>query len=238
MIGELAIVGVGPGDPELLTLKAVRSISLADVVFVPSSHLSRESWMRDAVELHAARLARIEEVSFSAACDPQQRKLHWLQTATEICALVRAGKRVVFVTLGDPQLYSTSFYLLQALKDVWSELPLQIVPGISSFSHAAALSHVPLGTGTEPLRVFPSIKGIDEVRSALDGAGTLVLMKIGKRLPEIIALLEECNLLDSAVFVARAGLAGQRVETDLRRLRDASSECGNLSVMLIHIDKV
>ncbi len=235
-IANLSIVGVGPGDPELLTLKAARVLSTASLIYVPASHLSRETWLRDVVDQHASDKARIREVSFSADRNPVQRKLHWQTTAEEICDQLKGGESIAFVTLGDPQLYSTSYYLLQALKDLWSDVPVEIIPGISSVSHAAALTHFALGTTTRPLTIIPSVKVVDDVRKAFSSGGTLVLMKIGKFLPDLIELLEQEDLIDHAVFIARAGLPGQRIETDLRRLRGEGPETGNLAVILIQTE--
>jgi precorrin-2/cobalt-factor-2 C20-methyltransferase len=234
--GTLSIVGVGPGDPELLTLKAVRMLESANIVYVPVSHLSRETWMRDAVDCYASSGARICEVSFSASHDVAQRTRHWQQTASSICLQLQQGQRIVFVTLGDPQLYSTTYYLVQALRDSCPALPLEIIPGISSVSHAAALSQFTLGRGTKPLTILPSITALDDVRNAIGNAGTIVLMKIGRLLPQIIDLLEETELISHAVFIARAGLAGERIETNLRKLKGESPECGNLAVILIHTE--
>ncbi len=236
--GSLFIVGVGPGDPELLTLKAVRVLQESSHVFVPVSKLTRETWLRDVVVCYAQPDCTVHEVSFSVAPDCQSRTDHWQQTATDIAELLRGGADVALVTLGDPQLYSTSLYLIRALQLVAPELKVNIVPGVSSVSHAAALTGFALGEGTQPVTILPSVTALDTVRSALKSGGTLVLMKIGKHLPDLIELLDEYQLLDDAVFIARAGLLGQHIETDLRQLRGAAADTGNLAVILIHTEGV
>ncbi len=234
--GCLSIVGVGPGDPELVTLKAVRKLREADSVYVPVSHLSRETWLSDVVKLHAAAQAKVAEVSFSAARERSERALHWQQTAAEIIGELQQGKDVAFVTLGDPQLYSTSLYLLRAVNDLWPQAPVDIVPGISAMNHCAALTAFTLGEGTEPVTIMPSVTALEDVRRALTMGGTLVLMKIGRHLPTVIDLLEEEGLLEQSVFVARAGLPDQLIVTDMRTLRDVPAEKGNLAIILIHTE--
>ena len=236
--GSLSILGVGPGDPELLTLKAVRILAASKHIFVPVSKLTRETWLRDVVTSYAQPDCRVHEVSFSVAADRQGRTAHWQQTAGDIAALLDAGENVAFVTLGDPQLYSTSLYLVRALQRDWPDCTVDIVPGISSVSHAAALTGFTLGEGTQPLTVLPSVTALENVRSALQAGGSVVLMKIGKHLPAVIDLLEEHQLLNDAVFIARAGLPGQHIETDLRQLRGAAADTGNLAVILIHTEGV
>ena len=107
------------------------------------------------------------------------------------------------------------------------------MPGISASILAAALTDVPLGQGKHSLLVMPAVTDMEEIESAVvDGRG-LVLMKIGARLQAVIDVLERLGALERSVFVSRAGLPGQRVETDLRCLRDADEDAGNLAVIIV-----
>jgi precorrin-2/cobalt-factor-2 C20-methyltransferase len=108
------------------------------------------------------------------------------------------------------------------------------VPGVTSFAAAAALTNFPIGEGKEAVTIVPTADDLTAVRRALAVGGTVVLMKIGERLAEILELLEQDGLLEESVFVARAGLEGQRIETDLRQLKAAKAEAGYLSVVLVH----
>ena len=98
----------------------------------------------------------------------------------------------------------------------------------------SALTNFTLGEGKEPVTIVPTADDLTAVRRALEVGGTVVLMKIGNRLKEILALLEEQGVIGDAVFVARVGLDGQRVELDLRKLRADDPETGYLSVILVH----
>ena len=234
--GTFYAIGVGPGDPELLTLKAIRLLQESHSIFVPVSRLSTQNWVADVVEMYAGVGAKVQTVSFSLGADRQERQEHWRQTSIEIVEQLRAGQNVAFVSLGDPLLYSTCIYLLRALQEQWPQVPVEIVPGISAYAHCAALTCFSVGEGDQPVAILPTVTAMEDIRSALQRGGTLVLMKIGRHLADIIDLLEENGLLEQAVFVARAGLPEQRIETDLRSLRGADPAVGNLAVILIHTD--
>lgn len=226
-------VGVGPGDPELLTLKAARVLSSCDCLYVPTSKFSRESYVGEVAQRYAAPGCEIREVAFSLATNAEERSQHWRETAIEIATRLRAGENVALLTIGDALLYSTYIYLLRALRDVDPTVTVETVPGISAFSLAAALTDTPLGEGNQSLRVIPAVTDMETIEKAVEEGGGLVLMKIGARLQAVIELLDRLEVLESSVFVSRAGLPGQRIETDLRRLRSADEGAGNLSVIIV-----
>lgn len=235
--GTFHAVGVGPGEPELLTLKAARLLSSCRCLYVPFSRVSTQTWVADAVAEYAREDAEIRPVSFSMGKGSTEREEHWQQTAAEIVRQLQNGDDVVFVTLGDPLLYSTAIYLIRALEKEWPQVDIDIVPGISAYAHCAALTNFPMGEGKAPVTIIPSVTAMTDLQAAIERGGTLALMKIGRHLPAIIDLLEENGLLEQAVFVARAGLPDQRIETDLRRLRGADPATGNLAIILIHTEK-
>jgi len=111
------------------------------------------------------------------------------------------------------------------------------VPGVTAFCAGAALANFPLGEGKHVLTVVPAADDLTSVREALQRGGTVVLMKIGRRLRDILTLLQEAGLMEQAVFVSRAGLEGQRVLLDLHTLRPEEPETGYLSVILVHAGK-
>ncbi|SEA35519.1 precorrin-2 C20-methyltransferase /cobalt-factor II C20-methyltransferase [Desulfuromusa kysingii] len=235
--GTFYAVGLGPGDEELLTLKAVRLLQRAAYVYVPFSRLTTQSWVHGAVQQYANQAAVIREVSFSLQRSREKREQHWQATATSIIQTLQQGNDVVFVTLGDPLLYSTAIYLLRALRRQWADVKVEIVPGVSAYSHCAALTHFAVGEGTKPVTIIPAVTAMEDLQAAIQRGGTLVLMKIGHHLPAIIDMLEENGLIHQAVFVARAGFPEQRIETDLRSLRGADPACGNLAIILLDTEE-
>ncbi len=236
--GTFYAIGVGPGDPELMTLKAVRLLRESPCIYVPTSRLSTQTWVTDVVQLYATEGVDICPVSFSLGADREARQKHWRQTAAAIVDQLQQGKDVAFVSLGDPLLYSTCIYLIRSLQEQWSQVPIEIVPGISAYAHCAALTNFAVGEGEQSVNILPTVTAIDDLQSAINKGGTLVLMKIGRHLQAIIDLLEENELIEQAVFVARAGLPDQCIETDLRRLRSADPAVGNLAIILVHTENI
>ena len=231
--GTLYGIGVGPGDPELLTLKAARILRSSHCIYLPTSRLSTQDYVQEIVHHYADNTCEICPVTFSLAADSDQRRDHWQQTAAEITERLNSGQDVAFVTLGDALLYSTYIYLIRALHRIMPEARVETIPGISSFSLAAALTNMPLGEGALPLQVIPSANDLDMIAAAIANGSGVVLMKIGSRLQEILALLDQADALERSVFVSRAGLPEQRVEYDLNCLRDADEKAGNLAVIIV-----
>lgn len=231
--GTLYGIGVGPGDPELLTLKAARVLRSSHCIYLPTSRLSIQNYVQETVLHYASSTCEICPVTFSLAADSEQRRDHWQQTAGEIAERLQAGQDVAFVTLGDALLYSTYIYLLRALYRILPEARIETIPGISSFSLAAALANMPLGEGTLPLQIIPSANELGMIADVVASGSGVVLMKIGSRLQEILALLDQADALERSVFVSRAGMPEQRVEHDLNRLRGADEKTGNLAVIIV-----
>lgn len=232
--GTLYGIGIGPGDPELITLKGARLIGACRHLFVPKARTASES-----VALAIARPlvrpeARVEELLFPMTADREALAEKWDAAAARVAEVLAAGEDACFLTLGDPLLYSTYIYLLRALRQRLPELEVVTVPGIMAFGAAAARAEFPVGEGSHPVTIVPAADDLAAVRRALAAGGTVVLMKIGKRLPELLALLEGEELLGKSVFVSRATMADERIETDLRRLKAEAAEAGYLSIILVH----
>jgi precorrin-2/cobalt-factor-2 C20-methyltransferase len=157
----------------------------------------------------------------------------WQQAAGEVHAILSRGEDCCFLTLGDALLYSTYIYLLRELVAIDPAVRIVTVPGITAMSVAAALANRPVGEGKQVVTIVPASDDFAQFTEALDRGGTVVLMKIGRRLERVLDALEARGLLDQAVFVSHAGMAQQRVETDVRRLRGLPEEAGYLSIMIV-----
>lgn len=227
-------IGVGPGDPELVTVKAAAILGRCQHCFVPKARLDGGSVALEIAGRYVHGGAAVHELVFPMTADKAKLAQSWKESAEVIAQVLESGADACFLTLGDSLLYSTYIYLLRALKERIPALDALTVPGITSYSSVAALTDFPLGEGKEPVTIIPTADDLTAVRQALHSGGTVVLMKVGKRLAEILELLEEAEVLDDAVFVARAGLPGQRIELNLRNLRGQSPETGYLSVILVH----
>ncbi len=236
-LGTLYGIGVGPGDPELMTLKGANVLRKCRQVFVPKARGEGDSAALAIAGAYLRADAEIHELVFPMITDPVELARRWEESAGQVAAALQAGEDACFLTLGDPLLYSTYIYLLRALRKLLPETQAVTVPGITAFSAAAALTDFPIGEAKEPVTIVPTADDLQALEEALDRGGTVVLMKIGKRLVKILDLLEKKKLLDQAVFVSRAGQPDQRLETDLRKLRAEGPEAGYLSIILVHAGK-
>ncbi|KIH76337.1 precorrin-2 C20-methyltransferase /cobalt-factor II C20-methyltransferase [Geoalkalibacter ferrihydriticus] len=228
----LAIVGVGPGDPELVTLKAARLIQEADVVIAPLGDRSDASIAEGIIAglVDAPRQQVIRQV-YPMSKNPADMQEFWRDAARQAAHLVRSGKKVVFITLGDPLLYSTALYLARQLRDEAPEIGVEFVSGVSSINAAAARAGLPLALADERLAVLPATFEGDKLRRALEDFDTVVLMKVHRVFERVRALLTEMGLLESAVYLRRIGLADERIFTDLRQVTE--EDLNYLSLIIV-----
>ena len=216
---RLIAVGVGPGDPELLTLKGARLIREADVVVTPIGDRSESSIahgiIRDLVDPKRQQL--LTQV-YPMKKDPAEMEDSWQSSAAEVAQLVRAGKTLVFITIGDPLLYSTFLYLYRILRADYPDIAIELVPGISSIFAAAAAAGVPLGLAADRIAVLPATFEEEKLRQTLIDFDTVVLMKVHRVFDRVYALLVELGLERQGVWVRRVGSRDEEVVTDLASL--------------------
>ena len=206
MKGKLYGIGVGPGDPELMTLKAVRLLKECPVIAVPISG----STAGEAVAYKIAREA-VPEIACKERMDvqmPMTRDRDLLLASHEAAAgqLIRVldqGKDAAFLTLGDPTVYSTYMYVHRLVAEAGYEA--EIVSGIPSFCAAAARLGIALAERQEPIHIYPAVYGVSE---ALKLPGTKVLMKAGKKLAQLSEELEDGQ---QAYVIENCGMPGERV---------------------------
>lgn len=207
--GKLYGIGVGPGDPGLLTLKAMSILQKVSVVFVPRGHAKGVSL---ALKVVAHLLKSGQEVRYFTAPMTRDRSVleqAWESAAAEVTAVLKKGRDVAFVTLGDSTVYSTYFYLLAALRNLLPDLEAEAVPGVTSFSAASALLNRPLAMGGESLAVVPATKGRDFLREVLTTFENVVLLKVAPALEDVKELLREVGRMEDAAFVCRCGMEDQ-----------------------------
>lgn len=222
---------MGPGDPELITLKAKRLIDEADAVFVPKSELGGKSFALSIIEGFVDP-SKIEELVFPMAKDEEVLRSHWVRAAEAVCERLSRGDKVVFVTLGDPSLYSTFNYLKREVERKCPSASIWVVPGISAPSAAAARLGLPLAERDEKVAVVPAPDDASELGSYVDSFDTVVVMKIGRKLKGLVRFLKERNLLGKASLVQRMGTPDERAIYDLESA-EADPSAGYLSTMII-----
>lgn len=226
MRGILYGVGVGPGDPELLTLKAARIIRECAVVAVPDSGAGGQV----ALDIARAHIGDREVLRLYLPMTRDKAELDRCrdQAAAEICRQLDAGWSVAFLTLGDPTVYSTYSYLHERVAGRGYEA--RMVPGVPSFCAAAAALGAPLCEAGQPLHIAPASYAYPERVLALPG--TRVLMKSGKKMVRVLALLRDRGLLGSAMLAEQVGMAGERLERNLT----GRTEAGYFSVVIVKED--
>lgn len=209
--GVFYAVGLGPGDPELVTRKAVRILEQCPVIAAPKTHGDGAlalSIARQAADLEGKTVLSLP---FPMERDEEQRRAVYETSASAIEEHLSAGEDVALLNLGDVSIYATGGYLVNLLRQRGYEIVM--VPGIPSFCAAAARLGASLTTRDIPLHILPA--GCVPLEEALDLPGTKVLMKAGRRLSEVIDALERRGLLDKAALVENCGLPEERVCTDL-----------------------
>lgn len=208
-------VGVGPGDPELLTFKAARVLRAADRVYAAASSRNGYSVSLNIARPHLKPGVEPAMLPFPMTRDPETLGRAWEDNARTVLADLRQGRDVAFLTLGDPSTYSTFAYLLRTLRGLDPGVRAQAVPGVTSFCAAAALAGQPLAEAEETMAVVSGACGGDRLRQAAESADSLVVLKAYKQFPDIRAALDEAGLLPGAVLVSACGQEGQVVVRDL-----------------------
>ncbi|WP_027006727.1 precorrin-2 C(20)-methyltransferase [Conexibacter woesei] len=211
MSGALVGVGVGPGDPEHLTLKAVRELRGADRVFVPATVASAGGPGRAEVVVaeHVAP-ERVVRLGF-AMTDAGGRDAKWDAAGAAIADVVREGGTAVFATLGDPSLYSTFAYIVHTVRGLVADVEVRTVPGITAMQDLAARTGAMLAEGTDGVALVPWTAGEARVRSALEGFETVVIYKGGRQLPRLLEVVREAGREDEASVGTHLGQDGEVV---------------------------
>ncbi len=258
MTGKLFVIGIGPGDPELMTLKAVRILKAVPVIFVPKGREEGTSLalsiVQKAVSLDGKKIVELHFPMMKTAPHPpnvspsltgqagplprgemeaapaKELDAKWDEAASAVLARLDTGKDAAFITIGDPGIYSTFFYLYDRLLAQRPELPIEIIPGISSVNAAAARAGVYLGLGNERIAVLPA-NYLDSLTETLEKFDTVVLMKVNKVFSTVRDTLNKMGLAAKAVYIVRAGMDDEMIYKDINRVRD--EDINYFSLMIV-----
>ncbi|MEK6697924.1 MAG: precorrin-2 C(20)-methyltransferase [Nitrospirota bacterium] len=253
MTGKLYVIGIGPGDPELMTLKAVRILKDTPCLFVPKGReegsslalsIVQKALSLDGKEIVEAYFPMMKTVSSSpdrvirgqAACgvqsgeDQQDLDTKWKETTEAVLNRLDTGMDAAFITIGDPGIYSTFFYLYDRLLERKPDLVIEIVPGISSINAAAARAGLYLGLGNERIAILPA-NYLDSLEETLEKFDTVVLMKVSKVFNTVRDMLNRMNRAAQATYVVRAGMDDERVYRDIGQVNE--EEANYFSLMIV-----
>ncbi|TCL62573.1 precorrin-2/cobalt-factor-2 C20-methyltransferase [Hydrogenispora ethanolica] len=218
MAGVFYGVGVGPGDPELLTVKAIRAIQQADVVIAPKTEKKDESTALTIAQPFLKAGVPIVRLVFPMVFDGETLSEAWENNKNTILELLAAGKKVVFLTLGDPMFYSTYIYIFHLLENCG--YPVETIPGVPAFCAMASKLGYPLAEGNDTLSVVPATLTPEQLDRVLARSDNVVLMKVYKNYQKLIETLKRHGLAENAVMVSRCGLEDEQVVRDVTEIGD------------------
>lgn len=219
--GTLHAVGVGPGDPDLLTIKAAKTLAEVDMVFAAASPKNDHSLALTIAAPHLKPGVPVERLDFPMTRDMTVLARAWQTNAETVISALAKGASAAFLTLGDPLTYSTFGYLCRTLAALAPELPIRVVPGITSYQAAAAHTGRVLAEGEQNLLIVSGVSNPATLIQRLNGVERAVILKAYRNFPAIRAAL--ARLPGAAVAVTEVGRPGEMVYTDLDRVPDTPS---------------
>lgn len=229
--GKLYGIGIGPGDPKLLTIKAKEVLNEVDIIFVPKANDDGTSCARSIIEATTSGKKDFVELTFPMTKNKKTLKTYWQKAARRIAREVRKNKNAAFVTIGDPFIFSTYVYLFKTLRQDFPDIDVETIPGISSFNAAASSVQFPLVEGNEKLAILPVTKNLKGLRETLKRFDTIVLMKVASKLDKVIHLLKEVKLIKNSVLISHVGHSNEVIIRDLSSIKD--KKLGYLSVIIV-----
>ncbi len=208
---ELIAVGCGPGDPDLLTVKAVKAIQNADIIMCPTSKEGKPSIALSAISsiLDKTKNQEIVNLVFPMTKDKKTLESTWEKNSKILAEGVLAGKNVVYITIGDPYLYSTWIYLHREISKNYPEIKITVIPGIVSMFTFASKVGISLAEGAEKFSVIPSCYDLSQVKEIAKNSDTMVFLKDGRYFDQVIELLKESGFSDDSIVAI-----GQDLDTE------------------------
>jgi len=213
---ELIGIGVGPGDPDLLTVKAVKAIQSADTIMCPASNEDRPSIALSVVTplIDKSKNQEIIKLIFPMTKDKDVLEKHWKENAKIMADKVLSGKNVVYLTVGDPYLYSTWIYMHREIEANHPEMKVSVIPGIVSMFTFASKVGISIAEGAEKVAIIPSCYDMSSVKEIAKNSEVLVFLKDGRYFDQVIDLLRESGFPDDSIFAI-----GQDLGTDHEIIR-------------------
>jgi precorrin-2/cobalt-factor-2 C20-methyltransferase len=200
MMSKLTAIGVGPGDPDLLTVKAVKAIQSADVIMCPASAEDRPSIALAVIQDLLNDEQTIKRLIFPMTKDPDILQSTWKENAAKMAQTIRDGHNVVYITVGDPYLYSTWIYMHRELTTKYTDVDITVIPGIVSMFTFASKVGVSIAEGSEKVSIIPSCYDLHSVAEIAKNSDTLVFLKDGRYFDNVITVLKESGFPENSIF--------------------------------------
>jgi len=230
-IGTLFGLGVGPGDPELITVKAFRKLQESPVIAYPKKLKGSKSYAHRIVEVYINPAEKeMLGLVFPMTKDEDTLRTEWTKSVEAIYGYLVQGKDVAFVTEGDPMLFSTFIHLMNLMKSMYPDVPIETVAGISSFNGSVNRLGIALADGDDYVAMIPATEDMEEMRRVIETHDGIVFIKVAKVLDAMLDLLEEMNLLEKAHVVTKV-TSDEEVIWKINELQGA--ELNYLSCMVV-----
>jgi len=223
---KLYCVGCGPGDPELVTVRAANIIKSAEVIFAPTAREGKPSIALAVVEKYIDKSAKKVSLVFPMVKDKDSLKEYWKRNAEEIASAVRSGKRVVYLTVGDPALYSTWIYIHREIRKSHADIEVEIIPGIASIFAVAANAQISLAEGDETVAVVPACYDLDRVRKAAGACDTVIFLKDGRYFDSVIETLGQTGFPGGATIAIAQNVSDRGEILEVRKLSELLGKKG------------
>ncbi|AMA71417.1 precorrin-2 C(20)-methyltransferase [Aneurinibacillus thermoaerophilus] len=230
--GTLYGVGVGPGDPELLTVKAYRVMKESPVIAYPRKRKGSKSYAYAIAEQYIdQREKEMLGLVFPMTKDKDILEREWNNTVDEVYERLSQGKDVAFITEGDPMLYSTFIHMMRLMQEKYPEVKVVSIPGISSINGVASRLGLPLADGDEHVAVVPATEDREKMKQALLTHDCVVFLKVAKVIDMMVDLLAELDLLSKASVVTKVTSGEEVIWPNVAELKGLELEYLTLMVV-------
>ena len=231
-------IGVGPGDVELLTVKAVNAIQNADIIMCPASKEDRSSIALAVVSsiIDKSKNQKIIKLIFPMTKDKNILKDSWKKNAKIMAETVLTGKNVVYLTVGDPFLYSTWIYMHRDLKEHYPDMDISVIPGIVSMFTFAAKVGVSVAEGAEKVAIIPSCYDLSSVKEIAKHSESMIFLKDGRYFDRVIEMLKESGFPDDSIFAIGQDLGTENEiirKMTLGEVNDSSLTTKYFSILVV-----
>ena len=213
-------IGIGPGDPDLITLKAVKVLRRVDIVFAAASTKNSYSLAVEIASPHLREGVPLVCLGFPMTRDRKRLQSAWEENVYKVHYALIKGRDAAFITIGDPLTYSTFGYIMCTMKERYPEIPIKIIPGITSYQAGAAAAREVLAEGEESLSVVSGALGPKRLNEVIDHTDNVVILKVYRHYREILDTVNGLDLTSRSVLISRCGLPGEKIVHDLNRYPD------------------
>ncbi|MCR8631372.1 MULTISPECIES: precorrin-2 C(20)-methyltransferase [Paenibacillus] len=231
-LGVLYGLGVGPGDPELITVKAFRILKESPVIAYPRKKKGAKSYALAITELYVNTEEKtMIGLTFPMTRDREALEMQWNKTVDSVWEHIRQGKNVAFVTEGDPMIYSTFIHLMRLMKERHPEVDIISIPGISSINASASRLGIPMADGDEQIAIVPATDDYDTMRHAIESHDCIVFIKVAKVIDLMIRVLSDLGLVDKAAVLTKVTSSEEEIWRNIMELKGRELEYLTLMVV-------